>query len=108
MNLNRRDFFSLLFARSVEAAPVSVTVLEVFDKGNSWTAALVHHTDSATRNTFAAWLQSHPNSPIRVRTETGKQVAGTIFRVRMCFGRGLIVFQRPIPIRERDLLTILQ
>jgi len=108
MNINRRVFFSLLFARSVRATSVSVRVLEVFDNEHTWTAALVHHTDYTMRNTFADWLQSHPHSPIRVRTGTGKEVAGTIFRVRMCFGRGLIVFPRPTRIRERDVLTILQ
>jgi len=108
MNINRRVFFSLLFARSVQATPVSVRVLEVFDNGNTWTAALVHHTDYDTRSKFADWLQSHPNSPIRVRIGAGKEAAATIFRVRMCFGRRLIVFQSPTRIRERDVLTILQ
>jgi hypothetical protein len=32
---------------------------------------------------------------------------GTIFRVRMCFGRGLILFQESIPIREGDIVTLI-
>ena len=107
MNFNRRMFFSLLFARPAQTASVSVAVLEVFDDGQAGIAVLVHHANSATRDAFAGWLQSHPKSAVRVRSKTGEEAPGRIFRVRMCFGRGLILFDRPIQIRERDVVTII-
>src|SRR5262245_56257047 len=106
MNINRRFFFSLLFARPAQKATLSVMVLEVFDNGNAAIAVLVHHANSATRDAFAEWLQTHPKSSVRVRTRTGEETVGTMFRVRMCFGRGLIFFERPMQIRERDHLTM--
>jgi hypothetical protein len=107
MNIDRRIFFSLLFARPLQTATVSVTVLEVFDNGKAGIGVLVHHANSATRDAFAGWLQSHPKSAVRVRSRTGEEAPGRIFRVRMCFGRGLILFERPMQIHERDVLTII-
>jgi len=107
MNVTRRVFFSaLLFARSTQAFPLRVVVLETFDIGGACTAALVHHAEPATRDRFAQWLRAHPRNAIRVRSKTGEEVSATIFRVRMCFGRGLILLEKPIPIRERDVLTV--
>ena len=106
MKINRRIFFSLLLARPVQTTTVSVAVLEVFDNGKAGIAALVHHANPAARDAFAKWLQSHPNSAVRVRSTTGEEAPGTVFRVRMCFGRGLILFEIPMHIRERDVLTI--
>ena len=106
MNINRRAFFSLLLAQPAQATSLRVAVLETFDIGESSAAVLVHHAEVATRDVFAHWLQSHPKSAVRVRGKTGEEVAGTVFRVRMCFGRGLILLQRPIQVRERDVLTI--
>jgi hypothetical protein len=107
MNVTRRVFFSaLLFARSTQTSSLRVVVLETFGIGGVCTAALVHHAEPATRDRFAQWLRSHPRNAIRVRSKTGEEVSATIFRVRMCFGRGLILLEKPIPIRERDVLTV--
>ena len=106
MNFNRRIFFSLLLASSPQASAASVAVLEVFGEGAAGAAALVHQANAASREAFANWLQSHPNSRVRVRNATGDEAPARIFRVRMCFGRGLILFDRPLRIREGDVLTI--
>ena len=105
MKISRRVFFSVLLERPMQATSVSVAVLEVFDNGKAGIAALVHHANPATRDAFADWLQSHPKSAVLVRA-TGEQARGRMFRVRMCFGRGLILLERPMQIRERDVLTI--
>jgi hypothetical protein len=34
-------------------------------------------------------------------------MSATVFRVRMCFGRGLVIFDTPVHIREGDVLTII-
>ena len=106
MNINRRVFFSLLLTPPVRTASMEVAVLEVFENDKAATAALVHHANPALRDGFAEWLRSHPKSAVRVLNADGEEVPGRMFRVRMCFGRGLIAFERPMQIRERDVLTI--
>ena len=107
MIISRRVFFaSLLLAKSTQAAPLRVSVLETFDIGSGSRALLVHHADAAARDAFANWLQTHPKAAIRVRSASEERAA-SIFRIRMCFGRGLILLERPIQIREREVLTIL-
>ena len=107
MIFNRRVFFSLLLARPLpQAPPLRVAILEKFDTDSQTTAVLVHHADSATRDAFAAWLQRYPKSAVRLRLPDRTDVSATIFRVRMCFGRGLIFFEKAVQIREGDILTL--
>src|SRR6267143_656692 len=103
MNINRRRFLSLLLARPSQMQPVRIAVLETFKIDDSCVALLVHHAEPETRDVFAKWLQAHPSASIRIRRQDGQEVAATIFRVRMCFGRGLIVLQSALPVREREI-----
>jgi hypothetical protein len=106
MTINRRLFFAaLVFARG-QAATLQVAILETFDIEGGAAAVLVHHADEATRGGFAEWLRSHPRARVRVRTPRGEEVSATMFRVRMCFGRGLILFDKPVRIREREVLSL--
>ena len=107
MNLNRRAFLLFLLAPTKVTTSLQVAVLETFLIGNSACAVLVHHADPATRDAFGDWMRSHLKSAVRVRTREGKEENAIIFRVRTCFGRGLILFDRPMQIHERDVLTIL-
>jgi hypothetical protein len=107
MPINRRVFFSSLLARAIQPASLRVAVLETFGDGQTSSAILVHHAEPASRDLFARWLQMHPKSLVRVRTENGLETAATIFRVRMCFGRGLILPGKPLQIHERDVLTLI-
>ena len=106
MRMNRRGFLSVMFASSMQTATLSVAVLEVFENGTAAVAALVHHANPTARDAFATWLQSHPKFSVRVRTKAGEAGTAKMFRVRMCFGRGLILFEKPMQVRERDVLTI--
>ena len=107
MKLNRRIFLSMLFyAKPMRPASLEVEVLETFDLDRRSVAILVHHSDSKSREQFARWLQSNPKTTVQVQTSDGFVTPATVFRVRMCFGRGLILLSKPVQIRERDLLTI--
>ena len=107
MIFSRRTFFSLLlFWRPGQTTSIPVKVLETFTRGPTPTAILVHHADEATRDTFARWLQAHPKSEVRVRNSTGDETDASIFRVRMCFGRGLILLNKPLRAREGETLNI--
>jgi len=107
MSISRRLFFSLLLVRPEQSVSLRVAVLETFAMNGKVSAILVNHAEPAERGQFAGWLQAHPRSSIRIRSKTEPQVEATIFRVRMCFGRGLIFFKKPMRIREGDVLTIM-
>jgi hypothetical protein len=106
MNISRRLFFSLLLVRPKQSVSLRVAVLETFVMNDKVSAILVNHAEPAEREQFAHWLQTHPRSSVRIRSKTEPDAEATIFRVRMCFGRGLILLSKPIKIREADVLTI--
>jgi len=108
VKLNRRAFFLFLVAPPRATTSLQVSVLETFLVGNSARAVLVHHTNPATRDAFGNWMRNHPKSAARIRTQRGEEENAIIFRVRTCFGRGLILFDRPMQVQERDILTILE
>jgi hypothetical protein len=108
VKLNRRAFFLFLIAPRRATSSLQVAVLETFLVGSNTRAVLVHHTDPAVRNAFGDWMRNHSKSTVRVRTQEGKEESAIIFRVRTCFGRGLILLDRPMQIRERDVLSILK
>jgi hypothetical protein len=107
MNFNRRVFISLLVARPTSATPLDVEVLETFDFDGEAVAVLVHHADEASRQNFATWLQQNPKSSARIRTRSGFETKASVFRVRMCFGRALILPREPLQTRRGELLTLL-
>lgn len=106
MNVSRRLFFSLLLVRPGQSVSLRVAVLETFAINDKVAAILVNHAEPSERDQFARWLQAHPQSSIRIRMKAEPETEATIFRVRMCFGRGLILLSKPIKIREGDVLTI--
>ena len=104
VKLNRRAFFLFLVAPPRATTSLQVSVLETFLVGNSARAVLVHHADPATRDAFGDWMRSHSKSTVRVRTQEGQEENAIIFRVRTCFGRGLILLDRPI--QDRTIATL--
>src|SRR5215472_3599403 len=107
--MNRRVFVSVFFLRlRLQPAPVKVAVIETFDLEGKTVAMLVHHADESVRELFATWLRSRTRSAVRMRTETGAEMTGSIFRVRLCFGRALFIPDEATHIRERDILSIVE
>jgi hypothetical protein len=107
MNIGRRLFFSLLLVRPRQSASLRVGVLETFTMSEKVSAVLVNHADAAERDQFARWLQAHPRSAVKIRNKAGQETAATVFRVRMCFGRGLLLLNQPITVREGEVLTMI-
>jgi len=108
IQINRRKFLSLLIAQRLQPSLPHLLVIEAFSGNGGCIAVLVHHPDSASRDLCALWLRSRVNAAIRVRLAGGEEMSATVFRVRMCFGRGLVIFDKPVPIREGDMLTIIR
>ena len=108
--MNRRVFVALSLSSWMPAKPAAgfeATVLETFQMDGRSIAILVHHRDEATRELFARWLRTNPASKARIRDAAGTELSATIFRVRMCFGRALILLSQPTAIREQQAITIL-
>jgi len=103
--MNRREF---LFSWSIpqSKAGLSVEVIEVFSSPDSPSALLVHHANEATRSAFSEWLRANDGKPIQCRRRDGIQFKGQIFRMRMCFGRGLVLIRSAVPISEKDVLSV--
>jgi hypothetical protein len=106
MTITRRMFLALFWVRPPQQAFLRVTILETFQSERAC-AALVHHAEPSERDAFARRLQARPRSDVRVRTGTGEEVEATMFRVRMCFGRGLILLSKPVQIHNGDVLMVL-
>jgi len=102
-----RQLLYLLLVRPPQFNSLQVSVLEVFAFDDKTRAILVNHGSPSSRNQFAQWLQAHPQFSIRIRSRTEPEAEATIFRVRMCFGRGLILLSKPITIREAEVLMLI-
>jgi hypothetical protein len=103
--MNRREFlFTWIVPQSKSA--MSIEVIEVFPSPEGPTALLVHHANEATRNTFSEWLRANDRKTVLCRNGAGAAIEGRVFRVRMCFGRGLILTGSRLSIREKDILNI--
>jgi len=103
--MNRRQFFLGWIFQNAPTI-VQVEVMEVFRPSEGPSAFLVHHASEAGRSRFAQWLRANNGARIVCRLPNGTKVDGRIFRVRMCFGRGLVLTRAPAPIRREDVLII--
>ena len=108
--MKRRAFLfgGLLASTSpgLQATP-DVRVMEVFSSANGPSALLVHHADEATRDAFANWLRNNSGRQVTCELRESTRFAGRIFRMRLCFGRGLILFSRPVNgVQPNDILRL--
>jgi len=105
VTVNRREFFlSWIFQK--QSSSIEAEVMEVFSTSDGPSALLVHHAAEATRNTFGEWLRYHDGARIACRLQNGAAFDGRVFRVKMCFGRGLILARAPVAIRAKDRVSI--
>jgi hypothetical protein len=106
--MKRREF---LLSAALASTPgpqtfIEVEVMEVFTSSSGPSALLVHHADEATREAFAEWLRRNSGKQITVELRGKTQVEGRIFRISLCFGRGLILLNTPVlGVRPKDVLS---
>jgi hypothetical protein len=103
--MNRREFLFSWTVRQSKAG-LSLEVIEVFSSPEGSSALLVHHANEATRNAFSAWLRANDGKEVLCRGRDGFQIKGHIFRMRLCFGRGLVLTTSTVAVRLKDVLTI--
>lgn len=89
-----------------ESDAMDVEVMEVFSASTGPSALLVHHADEATREVFANWLRANSGRKVVCTLNNKMRIDARIFRVSLCFGRGLILLGEPAPVRAKDILGI--
>ena len=108
--MKRREFLlgSALVSGFVQKEPdaIRVEVMEVFSASTGPSALLVHHVDEATREAFANWLRANSGRKVVCTLTNKMRIDAQIFRVSLCFGRGLILLRGPAPVRAKDILGI--
>ncbi|HJZ66725.1 MAG TPA: hypothetical protein VKF81_01165 [Blastocatellia bacterium] len=68
--------------------------------------AVVHHNNAADRQRFSQLLKAESGTDVLFRRDDGRSHYGVLRRLRMCFGRGLLVFIGPVDLREGEVLTL--
>jgi hypothetical protein len=111
MGLMKRREFLVSVALAPAAAKlqdsINIEVMEVFSPPSGPSALLVHHADEATRDAFANWLRRNNGTLVVCKPRNGTPTSGRIFRVSLCFGRGLILFGAPVQqVRPKDVLSL--
>jgi hypothetical protein len=75
-------------------------------EANGPSGLLVHQSGPDSREAFSAWLHSSDGQLVRLRTPEGAAYTGRIFRVKMCFGRGLLLVSAVLNIRTKDKVQV--
>jgi len=106
--MKRREFLIGSAMSSALASPqntLEVEVMEVFSSSTGPSALLVHHANEATRETFANWLRNNSGRQITCELRNKTSFPARIFRISLCFGRGLILLSTPaVGITAKDIL----
>lgn len=107
--MKRREFLGggLLSSTARRQSAIEVEVMEVFSSSSGPSALLVHHADEPTREAFANRLQRNSGAEIVLQHRDKTPTDAWIFRVSLCFGRGLVLFRTPpAGIRAKDVLSL--
>ena len=68
--------------------------------------AIVRHKNPGDRKQLSAWLRAKSGASVIFITADGTHRQGVLRRLRMCFGRGLLIFTGPLKLKERESITV--
>jgi hypothetical protein len=72
--------------------PVVCSVMEAFEEGRLGVRAIVfHQRDKADGPRLGSLLLAHSGEEMELETTGGRRYRATVFRVKSCFGRGLVL-----------------
>lgn len=104
--MNRRQFFASFFvARGPAPEALRLAVIEVIRSDSGLSALLVHHADAGQRSRVSRWLRERDGGRAQFRLPDGQEITGQVSRVKMCFGRGLVLTDQGDRIKVKDVLT---
>jgi hypothetical protein len=100
-------------ARAAERIRLDCEVLEVSGKyqGNARELGairyvMIRHKNPADRQRLSDWLKTHSGSDVVFTGPDGRSHSGVMRRLKMCFGRGLLIFTDPLEINEGAVLSV--
>jgi len=102
---NRRNFLLMWIARPRSSEILTIEVLEIFRGSSGPCAVLVHHSSAEARQDFSNWLHRFDGAQVQVR-KSDFAARGRMFRVKMCFGRGLLLLPEVVNLRVKDQILI--
>jgi len=68
--------------------------------------AIIHHKNAADRQRMSAILKSSSGTDVVFTRADGVAHRGALRRLRMCFGRGLLVFTESVEVKEGEVITL--
>lgn len=81
-------------------AGVACRTMEVHtDAANHMTVVVFHQANDASRGALTALLRAHSGGAVEVEVDAAPSGTwrGTVFRLKSCFGRGLLLFSASAP-----------
>jgi len=67
---------------------------------------LLHHANSADRETLSKWLKVYSGTEVRFIFE-GKEYKGILCRLAHCFGRGLLIYTDDVRPAKRNIIDVI-
>ncbi|MBC8431296.1 MAG: hypothetical protein H8D96_05195 [Desulfobacterales bacterium] len=67
---------------------------------------LLHHANSADRETLSKWLKAYSGTEVKFMFE-GKEYKGILCRLAHCFGRGLLIYTADVKPVKRDIIDVI-
>jgi hypothetical protein len=67
---------------------------------------IVRHKNPDDRERLSAWLRMHSGAEVTFAAADGRPHRGVLRRLRMCFGRGLLIFADPVNLKEGETIVI--
>lgn len=66
---------------------------------------LLHHANSADRDTLSQWLSDHSGAEVTFAFK-GVHYKGILCRLANCFGRGLLIYAADVQLGKRDIIHV--
>jgi len=88
--------------------PIVCSVMEAFEEGRLGVRAIVfHQRDKADGPRLGSLLLTHSGEEMELETARGGRYRATVFRVKSCFGRGLVLVPTAkLKLGEQDEFTL--
>jgi len=84
-----------------DAGDTSIVACRVLEAHASTRPAVIavvfHQRDKADQARLASALRQHPGEGVEIQTGDGKWSSATVFRMKSCFGRGLLLLPADAP-----------
>ena len=92
-------------AGTLKCVVVESSELITLDEGTRLQYLLIRHYDIKDRTIFSQWLHSHTGSYIHFEYNN-KPLRGYIGRLKLCFGRGMLIVKTDTKIEPKSILFI--